>query len=202
MLPKRGLVQAVTFSLDEIKGIVDSASSRTRRSIQSLRKPEFEGEICGLRVADLDLETGVIHVRQSVWRGKIQTVKSRKGNRRFPISAQLAEHLRAYLQTWRPNNLWLLFSTGNGTPWDHGLGSKAEVSSSPKEVGHSTVRLPCFPPWKRYAAPPDWLTYGGAAQTPGPCRGTNHHGVPTRSHGRRAQDCRRPWENSARYCTE
>ena len=101
VLPKRGLVQAVTFSLDEIKGIVGSASSRTRRSIQSLRKPEFEGEICGLRVADLDLETGVIHVRQSVRRGRIQTVKSRKGNRRFAISAELKN---AWARTCKPGD--------------------------------------------------------------------------------------------------
>ena len=47
------------------------------------------GEICGLRLADLDLENALIHVHQSVWRGQIQTVKSRKGNRRFPISAEL-----------------------------------------------------------------------------------------------------------------
>jgi integrase len=56
-----------------------------------------------------------------VWRGRIQTVKSRKGNRRFPISAELVEHLRRYMKTWRPNSLGLLFATKTGTPWDHSL---------------------------------------------------------------------------------
>jgi integrase len=79
------------------------------------------GEICALRIADLDLENAVIYVRQSVWRGQIQTVKSRKGNRRLPISARLAECLRFYLRTWRPNALGLLFATKMGTPWDHSL---------------------------------------------------------------------------------
>ena len=34
------------------------------------------------------------------------------------ISPQLVEHLRAFLRTWRPNKLDLLFASGNGTPWD------------------------------------------------------------------------------------
>src|ERR1041385_5051402 len=79
------------------------------------------GEICGLRIEDLDLDAAVLYVRQSVWRGKLQTVKSRKGNRRFPVSAQLAEHLRAFLSRWRSNGLGLLFATSKGTPWDHSL---------------------------------------------------------------------------------
>jgi integrase len=90
----------------------------------------------GIRLfLDLDLDNGVIHVRQSVWRGQIQTVKSRKGNRRFPISAELMEHLRAYLQTWRPNNLGLLFATGNGTPWNHSLVRKRKFHPLLKKLG-------------------------------------------------------------------
>jgi integrase len=82
-----------------------------------------------------DLENAVIQVLQSVWRGKIQTVKSRKGNRRFPISAELVEHLRAYLKSWRPNSLGLLFATGNGTPWDHSLVRKRKFHPLLKKLG-------------------------------------------------------------------
>ena len=122
VLPKRGLVETFTFSLDEIKRILDSASKPYKTFYAILAETGIRGgEICALRVADLDLENAVIYVRQSVWRGQIQTVKSRKGNRRFPISPQLVEHLRAYLRGWRPNTLGLLFATENGTPWDHSL---------------------------------------------------------------------------------
>lgn len=80
------------------------------------------GEICAVRVEDdLDLENAVIHVRQSVWRGKVQTVKSQRGNRHFPISSELVNRLRIFLRTWRPNALNLLFATANGTPWDHNV---------------------------------------------------------------------------------
>jgi integrase len=122
VLPKRGLVQVSVFSLDETQRIISSASEQHQTFYSILAETGIRGgEICALRIADLDLENAVIHVQQSVWRGLIQTVKSRKGNRRFPISAGLVERLRFYLRTWRPNALGLLFATKSGTPWDHGL---------------------------------------------------------------------------------
>jgi integrase len=76
------------------------------------------GEIGALTVANLLLEQGAVRISQSVWRGTIQTVKSRRGNRVCEISPLLVEHLRTYLRSWRPNPLGLLFATRNGTPWD------------------------------------------------------------------------------------
>jgi len=35
-------------------------------------------EILGLRMEDLDFDTATIHVRQSVWHGKVQTVKTKE----------------------------------------------------------------------------------------------------------------------------
>src|ERR1035441_3818455 len=97
VLPKRGLVQTFAFSLEEIKRIIGSANEPHKTFYSILAETGIRGgEICALRVADLDLENAVIYVRQSVWRGQIQTVKSKKGNRRFPISPELVEHIRAY----------------------------------------------------------------------------------------------------------
>ncbi len=136
VLPKRGLKKTFTLSLEETQCIVASASEPYATFYSILAETGIRGgEICGLRVADLDLENAVIHVRQSVWRGKIQTVKSRKGNRRFAISPELVEHLRAYLRTWRPNALGLLFATGNGTPWDHSLVRKRKFHPVLKKLG-------------------------------------------------------------------
>ena len=76
------------------------------------------GEIGALPLRNLLLEQGAIKITQSVWHGKIQTVKSLKGNRLCEVSPQLVEHLRQYVRQWRPNQLGLLFATKNGTPWD------------------------------------------------------------------------------------
>ena len=136
VLPKRGLVETLTLSLGEIQCIVNAASEPCKTFYAILAETGIRGgEICGLRIADLDLENAVIYVRQSVWRGQIQTVKSRKGNRRFPISAELAEHLRGFLLTWRPNALSLLFTTKNGTPWDHNLLRKRKLHPLLEKLG-------------------------------------------------------------------
>lgn len=136
VLPKRGLIHTFTLSLQEIRDVVRLACEPYRTFYMILAETGIRGgEICALRVEDLDLENAVIHVRQSVWRGKLQTVKSRKGNRRFPISAQLVEHLRGFLRTWRPNALGLLFATSNGTPWDHSLVRKRKFHPLLKKLG-------------------------------------------------------------------
>ncbi len=136
VLPKRGLVETFSLSLEEIKCIVDSASEPQKTFYAILAETGIRGgEICALRVADLDLDDAVIYVRQSVWRGQIQTVKSKKGNRRFPISPQLVEHLRGYLQGWKPNALGLLFATKGGTPWDHSLVRKRKFHPLLRKLG-------------------------------------------------------------------
>jgi integrase len=136
VLPKRGLVKTFALSLDEIRRIVESASEPYKTFYAILAETGIRGgEICALLVADLDLESGVIYVRQSVWRGQIQTVKSCKGNRRFPISSELVRHLRDFLQNWRPNAAGLLFATRNGTPWDHGLVRKRKFHPLLKKLG-------------------------------------------------------------------
>ena len=62
-------------------------------------------------------------------------MKSRKGNRCFAISAELVEDLRAYLRTWRPNPLGLLFAIKTGTPWDHSLVRKRKFHPLLKRLG-------------------------------------------------------------------
>lgn len=136
VLPKRGLVNTFNLSLQEIRDVIGAATEPYRTFCMILAETGIRGgEICALRVDDLDLENAVIHVRQSVWRGKLQTVKSRKGNRRFPISPELAEHLQTYLRTWRPNAPGLLFATANGTPWDHSLVRKRKFHPLLKKLG-------------------------------------------------------------------
>jgi integrase len=85
------------------------------------------GEACGLPVKNLLLDLGALKIDQKVRHAKIETVKSKKGNRLCEISPQLAEHLRGFIRTWRPNRLGLLFATKNGTPWDADLVRKRKL---------------------------------------------------------------------------
>jgi integrase len=79
------------------------------------------GELCGLRVDDIDFNRGLVNVRQSAWHGKLQEPKTENAVRTFAISSRLREHLRILLVTWRPNQERLVFATRNGTPWDANL---------------------------------------------------------------------------------
>jgi integrase len=119
VLPDPDLINERCLTLDEMKLVIDSAPEPYKTYYWILAETGIRcGEACGLPARNLLLDVGAIKVDQKVWHGKIETVKSKKGNRLCEISPQLAEHLRGYLRTWRPNRLGLLFATGNGTPWD------------------------------------------------------------------------------------
>ena len=79
------------------------------------------GELCGLRVDNIDLDRRLVSVQQSVWHGKVQAPKTDTAFRGFALSPNMVEHLRAFLVKWRPNVNGLLFSTRTGSPWDSNL---------------------------------------------------------------------------------
>ena len=78
-----------------------------------------QGELYGLPVCYIDLEHRVIRIRQSLVRGKIGPVKTKKANRDILISEELTSVIRDYLQNhWKPNPQGLLLTSSNGTPRD------------------------------------------------------------------------------------
>jgi integrase len=79
------------------------------------------GELCGLTVDDIDLERGMLQVRQSAWRGKLGDPKTDQSIRVVELSPQACGHLSNFIESWHPNERRLLFATRNGTPWDQNL---------------------------------------------------------------------------------
>jgi len=119
VLPERNPLNERSLTLQEMKAVIVAANQPYKTYYWILAETGVRaGEIGALTVTNLLLDKGAIRIAQSVWHGKIQTVKSKKGNRICEISPLLVEHLRRYLRTWRPNRLDLLFATRNGTPWD------------------------------------------------------------------------------------
>jgi integrase len=66
-----------------------------------------------------------VQVKNSVWRGKLQSVKSVAGNRCFAISPELAAHLA--VQRSQNPAVQFLFNTSNETPWDPNLVVKRKL---------------------------------------------------------------------------
>ena len=67
------------------------------------------GEACALRWSDL--ASGVLHVQRRLYGGKVDTVKSKSGNRKLPLSSELV----ARLEKLRKDESWV-FQSSTGSP--------------------------------------------------------------------------------------
>lgn len=105
------------FTPDESQRIIDAAPEPWNICFAFMAYLGLRtAEAVGVAWEHLDLESGVLAVRQSNWRGKLLTVKSRASVRDLPLPPVLVEMLRAYQSRWRPNVQGLLFANANGKP--------------------------------------------------------------------------------------
>lgn len=72
-------------------------------------------EIIGLRVSDLDFKRRLIHIRQSIWKRKVQTTKTTDSRNTLPMTQDIAERLERHLIGHKHE---LVFVTRVGTPLD------------------------------------------------------------------------------------
>lgn len=122
VLPKRRKPRTFSFTQEEVTRILGAAKEPYRTFYWLAAETGLRaGELCGLRLEDLNLETAQVQVTQSAWRGKLQEPKTENAIRTFAISPNLVEHLKRFIATWRPNHQRLLFASRNGTPWDQNL---------------------------------------------------------------------------------
>jgi integrase len=75
------------------------------------------GEALGLTWEHIDLEKGLIRVRQQAVLGKLQLPKTVTSRANVPILPELDSVLRAYRNRWVSNPLGLLFVSRKGTPF-------------------------------------------------------------------------------------
>jgi len=89
------------------------------------------GELCGLRVCDVDSLRKLARVRQAVWHGKVQTPKTKNAIRDIPIPVEIADALRAHIGSRKEG---FVFTTKNGTPWNADLLLKRHLRKKLKVV--------------------------------------------------------------------
>jgi integrase len=119
VLPERSPLNVRCLTLEEMRAVIMKAEEPYKTYYWILAETGLRaGEIGALPVVNLLLDDCAIKISQSVWHGKIQTVKSKKGNRICQISPLLVAHLRGYVLSLGPSGAGLLFATSNGTPWD------------------------------------------------------------------------------------
>lgn len=105
------------YTAEEAKAIIREAEGQFKTAFWLAAETGVRpGELCALKIEDLDLERGIIHVRRSVWRTIFITPKTANAIRDLAISDNLTEHLQVYLKTWKPNADNLLFISKCGGP--------------------------------------------------------------------------------------
>lgn len=130
VMPTPRRTQRFFFSAEDVQKIISAAEEPQRTFYGLLAETGLRvGELCGLTVDDIDLERGLLVVRQSAWRGKLISPKTATSVRVINLSPHCIEHLKGFLQSWRPNEQRLLFATRNGTPWDANMQRKRRFRS-------------------------------------------------------------------------
>ena len=107
------------FTAQEAKQIISTAEEpfRTMFAIAAMTGLRA-GELLALQIDDLDFERKLIHIRRSVWRGRIQTVKSKASRASVAMPDVLSLILKVYLKSWRENPMKLLFINRRGRPYN------------------------------------------------------------------------------------
>jgi integrase len=99
------------------------------------------GELCGLRIEDVDLKNGIISVRRSSWEGGEQTPKTRNAVRKIGIDAVLVGILREQIGQ---KKMGYVFQARNGNPLREGNVLKRHLHPVLKKLGIAKCGLHAF----------------------------------------------------------
>lgn len=114
-LPERSIqTKAHCFRADQAQKIILAATGQFQimfaiAAMTALRA----GEILGLQAEDFDFPNRVVHIRRSVWRGKVQTPKSVGSQATLPIPEVLSTLVHTYLG----DRQGFLFLNSRGNPF-------------------------------------------------------------------------------------
>lgn len=115
--PKPPRVEQRCFTPAEAQAIIDATPEPWNICIAFMAYLGLRcGEAVGVAWQHVDLDGGVLMVRQSCWRGQLLDVKSADSRRNLPLPAALIEMLRSYYPHRRESRDGLLFPNQHGQP--------------------------------------------------------------------------------------
>jgi len=114
-LPEIPLKEQRFFRPNEMLQIINAVDGQWKVLFSTLASTGLRcGEAFGLHVEDLDLATGRIYVRRSIWNGQEVSVKTKQGYRAVNIEPALVQMLAAHLGVRKGGRV---FQTCKGTPF-------------------------------------------------------------------------------------
>lgn len=107
--------EAPCFTPDQMSNVIAKADDAQMKAFFATATGTGmrSGELCGLRVEDVDLDRGIISVRRSAWEGSEQTPKTKNAVRKIGIDAELVRMLREHIGQRR---FGYVFQARNGSP--------------------------------------------------------------------------------------
>ena len=94
VLPTMNIPDKNWFTEEQMKHNIGEANEPYKSMFWICAETGSRGEeLCAVKVEGSNLDQRVLKIRRSVWKGELQTTKSKKGLRTFAISSQLCEHL-------------------------------------------------------------------------------------------------------------
>jgi integrase len=120
------------FTQEEMLKIIAAATGKWKVLFALLADTGLRcGEAFGLHIEDLDLDTGRVFVRRSIWQGIEVTPKTRKGYRAVDVNPELCEMLKLHIGS---RTTGYLLETRNGTPLCKG-NSRRTLQEILKQLG-------------------------------------------------------------------
>jgi integrase len=124
-----------TFTPDQAQKILEAAEEPERSLwVTAVMTGLRPGELAGLQWEDINFEGAYLEVRRSCYRGKMNAVKSKAGNRVIPLPDPLLEILRAH-QERTGNATGLVFRNRMGRPVDMDSWRRQRLAPLLKRLG-------------------------------------------------------------------
>jgi len=165
VLPERDPLNERCLTVEEMRAVIEAASEPYKTYYWILAETGVRaGEIGALTVPNLLLDVGVLRIAQSVWHGKIQTVKSKKGNRICEISRFCgpSSRVREFPQA---EPFGSLVCVQQWNTLGHRHGAEAQTLSSAEEFEDRALRIPRLSPWQCHCHGSGAGAHGHAAES-------------------------------------
>jgi integrase len=138
-----GSDEAPCFTPQQMASIVSKASNAQMKAFFATAAGTGmrSGELCGLRIEDVDLEKGIVSVRRSAWEGREQTPKTKNAVRKIGIDAEVVRILREHIGKRRSG---YVFQARNGSPLRESNILRRELHPILKKLGLPKCGLHAF----------------------------------------------------------